>query len=63
MILFENTLGFYITARGHHTIKEAAIKVAKLPAVYAFVLAVILNLSGWHLTGGLADLASSFRGA
>lgn len=46
MTLFQNTIGFYITAKGHHTGKESLIKVLKLPVIYAFLLAVILKYSG-----------------
>lgn len=40
-ILYENTLGFFITARAHVTFKQACLKVLKLPAIYAVVLALI----------------------
>ncbi|MDE2311642.1 MAG: AEC family transporter [Patescibacteria group bacterium] len=63
LILFENTVGFYITARGHHTPKEALWRVLKLPTVYAFLLAVVLNLSKIHLGQAYGDLALAFRGA
>ncbi len=43
MILYENTLGFFITARGQYSAKEAFIKVIKLPSVYAFLLGVLFS--------------------
>jgi len=46
MTLFQNSVGFYITAKGHHTAKESFLKVLKLPVIYAFLLAVILKYSG-----------------
>lgn len=46
MTLFQNSVGFYITAKGHHTAKESLMKVFKLPVIYAFILAVILKYSG-----------------
>ncbi|MFU8797922.1 MAG: AEC family transporter, partial [Gammaproteobacteria bacterium] len=62
-ILYENTLGFFITARGHHTTLEALSRVLRLPTVYAFILAVILNLSGVTLHSSLITLGINFRGA
>ncbi len=62
-ILFENSLGFFITARGHHTAKESLIRVLKLPTIYAFAIALILNLFGLKLGQGYADFAVLFRGA
>jgi len=46
MTLFQNSVGFYITAKGHHTAKESLMKVFKLPVIYAFLFAIILKYSG-----------------
>lgn len=46
LILFESSIGFYITARGNHSPLEGLKKLLKLPTLYAFVLAFILNFSG-----------------
>ncbi len=62
-ILFENSLGFFITARGHHTVKESIIKVLKLPTIYAFFLGLIINLSGIPLGQIYTDTVANFRGA
>lgn len=62
-ILYENTLGFFITARGHHTIKESLTRVLKLPTVYAFALGVLVNLSGASFDNTVQDLGMNFRGA
>lgn len=50
LVLYENSLGFFITARGHHTTKEALKKVFSLPSLYAFLLGLIFNL--FHLKVG-----------
>jgi predicted permease len=63
MVLFENTLGFFTTARGHHTAKESLFRVLKLPALYAFILGIALNFSGVRLQKPWSDLALNFRGA
>lgn len=62
-VFYENTLGFFITAKGHHTSKEALQKLAKLPTIYAFLLALILNLAHVSLGQTYFDFAQLFRGA
>lgn len=62
-ILYENSLGFFIAARGHHSAKESIVRLTKLPAIYAFALALLLNLSGVKLGQIYTDFASLFRGA
>jgi len=63
MVLFENTLGFFITARGHHTAQESLMRVLKLPTLYAFSLGIILNFLGVRMQKPWTDLALNFRGA
>lgn len=43
VMLFENTLGFYIFAKGTHSPSECFWKLVKLPTLYAFVVALICN--------------------
>ncbi len=45
-LLYENTTGFYVTAKGNFTAKQSIVKVLKLPLLYAFILGVALNLYG-----------------
>ncbi len=63
LIVFENTLGFFIAARGEHTAKVALMKVVKLPSIYAFILAVAVNLMQINLGQTYLDFAQLFRGA
>lgn len=63
VILYENSLGFFITARGHHTVKESIIRVLKLPTMYAFIVALALNLLGIRFGQAYTDFALLFRGA
>lgn len=60
--LYENTLGFFITARGHHTVGESLLKVATLPSLYAFFLGLAANLA--HVSTGqiYLDTVLLFRG-
>lgn len=62
LIFFENTLGFFITARGSHTLKQSLIRVLTLPSLYALFLGLALNLSHVHLPAAYDTLATGFRG-
>ena len=61
--LFENSLGFYLAARGKYSIRDALKRVARLPSVYAFLLAVVLNLSGAGIPETFVPLFDNLRGA
>ncbi|MCM0607048.1 MAG: AEC family transporter [Xanthomonadaceae bacterium] len=43
-ILYENSVGFYLAARGHSSISSAVMKVVKLPGFHAAWLGISLNL-------------------
>lgn len=45
-LLYENTTGFYVTAKGTFTARQSIIKVIKLPLLYAFIAGVTLNILG-----------------
>ena len=47
-LLYENTTGFYVTAKGSFTAKQSIIKVIKLPLLYAFILGLCLNILGFR---------------
>jgi len=58
----ESSFGYFLAARGHHTIKESVMKVLKLPALHALYLGLLVNVSGikipelfdryWHYATG-----------
>lgn len=52
-MLFENTLGFYLVARGNFTVKESLKRIATLPTFYAFLLGVFANYTGFTIQSGL----------
>ncbi len=62
-ILYENTVGFYILARGTATMPEALRRLARLPALYAFAAALVANRLGLKIEGVAADFSGYFRGA
>ncbi|MBD3641453.1 MAG: AEC family transporter [Marinobacter sp.] len=61
--LFENSVGFYLAARGRYDLKESLWRVVKLPSVYAFLAAVALNLSGYRIPDIFVPLFDNLRGA
>jgi malate permease and related proteins len=61
--LYSTSVGFYIGAKGKHTVKESLIKVAKLPILHAFILGLLVNVAGIKLGSIFFDTANSFNGA
>ncbi|MDX1755429.1 MAG: AEC family transporter [Marinobacter sp.] len=61
--LFENSVGFYLAARGREGVRECLLRVARLPSVYAFALAVALNLGGMKIPLVFEPLFDNLRGA
>jgi predicted permease len=62
MTFFENTLGYFYVAKGAHTTDEAFKKLLKLPTLYAFILALALNLSGVELPKLFVEYAQYMKG-
>ena len=60
-ILYENTVGFYITAKGRFSAKQSIMKVLKLPVVYAFILGISLNLYGFKIPEFLISYFENFK--
>lgn len=48
-ILYQNSVGYYITAKGHFTAKESIKKVLRLPVLHAFILGIIFNIYGFKM--------------
>lgn len=61
--LYETSVGFYLAARGRYGVADCLRRVARLPSVYAFALAVILNLSGLFIPDVFLPLFDNLRGA
>ena len=62
-ILYENSVGYYLTARGHYSAKDSLWKLLKLPGVYAFALGLTLNKMEFVPAAGLDYLGNLARGA
>jgi predicted permease len=62
-VLFENSLGFFMTAKGQYSSRDALMKVLKLPTLYAFFLGLIVSIADIHIAPTVMDAITSFRGA
>ena len=62
-VIYESTIGFFLVARGHHTVRESLMRVLKLPTVYAAALGIACNLAGLQLPAPVNDMFISVRGA
>ena len=60
-VLYENTIWFYLTAKGNFSTKESFKKVLTLPTVYAFVLWIIVNKSWIDLDNEIILLFENFK--
>lgn len=61
--LFENSVGFYLTAKGQHTPRDALYKVLRLPALYALLLGATLSLMRVTLPEVVYTGIEYFKGA
>jgi hypothetical protein len=61
-IAYENTLGFFIAARGNHSVADALAKLAKLPALYAVAVALLINYLHVDVGSTILDAAGNFKG-
>lgn len=62
-ILYENTFGFFVVARGKHTAKESLQRLLRLPTLYASIAAIIINISGFGLGQDFFTFTANFTGA
>jgi len=61
--IFAYTGGFILVAHGKHTFGESIKKFFKVPVIYVFVLALVLNISGIGVSEGILDITDKFIGA
>lgn len=62
-MMYQFTAGFFITARGRHSGREALRRTLTLPALYAFLLGIALNASATPVPQAVMELTEAFRGA
>lgn len=62
-ILYQNSVGYYITAKGSFSAKDSLIKVLKLPVIYAFILGITLNSLDINMPSIFLDYSGYLKGA
>jgi predicted permease len=62
-VIFENSLGYYLVAKGHYSSKQALQKLLGLPAIYSFILALLLNTMHFQFGPEILTVAAYFKGA
>lgn len=66
-IMYENTLGFYLSAKGKHSSAASLKKVLQLPSFYAFCLGLLAKLIPyyftWDIGAALAPSIETFKAA
>ena len=63
MTLAEITTGYYIGARGNHSVRDSLIKLLKLPALHAIWLALLWNAADMTLPAIAVEWWEKFTGA
>ncbi len=61
--LFENTVVYYLTARGRYSVKDSLNRLKKLPALYAFLFAVVFLNYDIKLPNIMDNFVVSMQGA
>lgn len=61
--LYENTLGYYISAKGAHTSLECLKKLITLPTTYAMVVGLLINYLGIYLPEPFHEFIGHIKGA
>jgi hypothetical protein len=62
-VIFQNSVGIYITARGSYTVKDSFKKVFTIPVIYGFILAIILSHFSIPIAPFLQEFFDSIKGA
>lgn len=60
--LYENSLGYYISAKGTNTPAQCLLKLLRLPAIYAFILGLLLNYSQMPIPEVFNDFMGHIKG-
>lgn len=61
--VFENSLGFFMIAKGSHTPREALTRLSKLPTIYAFMAGLLINILNIQLGSVYLSFSKNFIGS
>jgi predicted permease len=59
--LFEFTVGFYISARGQFSVRESLQRIVRLPLIYAFAAALLVNAIDFPVPGAVMEGLDYFK--
>lgn len=62
-LLYENTTGFYVTAKGSFTARQSIMKILKLPLLYAFIAGLLCNFLGFRTPEFVVPYFENFKWA
>lgn len=63
LTVYENSLGFYMIARGRYTAAECISKLVRLPAIYALISGLLFNLLHIPMPDVFAEFMKHIKGA
>lgn len=61
--IFGYSLGYYLVSRGRYTVKDSLKRVAKMPAIYAFALGLLIGALNINLSESVISTVNLFKGA
>jgi predicted permease len=59
--IHENTLGYYMIARGHYTVRDSIMRLLRLPTLYGCMIGIGLSLADVKLPDLILSVARDFR--
>lgn len=62
-ILYENSLGFFITAKANYSAKQSLLRIIKLPSIYAFILGILFNIFHIQFPDAITTTIVNFKDA
>lgn len=63
IMLYEGSLGYYITTKGDFSTRQALMKIATLPMLHGALGGIVLSMLEWPLPEFMEDFFISLRGA
>ena len=63
LIVYENTIAYFLISRSHHTIKQSFLKMATLPSIYACFAGIFVNKMNWTIPTNIENNITYFRGS
>ncbi len=62
-VIFESSIGYYVAAKGNYSTRECISKLLRLPMLYAFLIALVLNFAGITRPALFDDFMHNMQGA